>query len=132
MSMTDPIADLLTRIRNANSAKHETVEIPSSKPKVEIVKILKEEGFIKDFKVSKDNKQGIIHVFLKYNRKEESIISGLKRISKPGMRVYVGTDEIPQVMGGVGISILSTPKGMLTGSKAKKEHVGGEILCHVW
>lgn len=132
MSMTDPIADLLTRIRNANSARHETVDIPSSRMKVEIVKILKEEGFIKDFKVSRDNKQGIIRVFLKYNNREEGIISGLKKISKPGMRVYVGTDEIPHVMGGLGIAILSTPKGIMTDSNAKKTHVGGEIVCYVW
>lgn len=132
MSMTDPIADLLTRIRNANTAKHEKVNMPSSKMKVEIVRILKEEGFIKDYKLSKDKRQGTIQVFLKFTPQEEPIISGLKRISKPGRRIYVGKDEIPQVMGGVGIAILSTPKGIFPDFKAKKEKVGGEVLCYVW
>lgn len=130
--MTDPIADLLTRIRNASAAKHEEVEIPSSKMKLEIVKILKEEGFIKNYKLSKDNRQGIIHVFLKFTSDDKPVISGLKRISRPGRRIYVGIDNIPQVMGGVGIAILSTPKGILTDLKARREKVGGEVLCYVW
>jgi len=130
--MTDPIADLLTRIRNASAAKHEEVDIPSSKMKVEIVKILKEEGFIKDYKLSADNRQGIIHVFLKLTTDDKPAISGLKRISRPGRRVYVGIDKIPQVMGGVGIAILSTSKGILTDSRARKERVGGEVICYVW
>jgi small subunit ribosomal protein S8 len=130
--MTDPVADLLTRIRNANMSKHEKVDIPSSKMKVEIVKILKKEGFIKDYKLSKDNRQGMIRVFLKFTSQEEPVITGLKRISKPGRRVYVGVDKIPQVMGGVGIAILSTSKGILTCLKARKEKVGGEVLCYVW
>ncbi|MBI5199529.1 MAG: 30S ribosomal protein S8 [Nitrospirae bacterium] len=132
MSMTDPVADLLTRIRNANTAKHEWVDIPSSKMKLEIVRILKEEGFINDFKLFKDNKQGIVRVNLKFNSEEEPVISGIKRISKPGRRIYVGSDKIPRVMGGVGIAILSTPKGICTGLKAKKEKIGGEVLCYVW
>ncbi|MEK6692531.1 MAG: 30S ribosomal protein S8 [Nitrospirota bacterium] len=132
MSMTDPIADLLTRIRNANTAKHEWVDIPSSKMKLEIVKIMKEEGFIKDYKLSQDNKQGILRVYLRYTSREEPVIAGLRRISKPGRRIYVGSDEIPQVMGGVGIALLSTPRGILTDLKAKKEKVGGEVVCYVW
>ncbi len=132
MSMTDPIADLLTRIRNANTAKHEWVDMPSSKMKLEMVKIMKEEGFIKDYKLSQDNKQGILRVYLRYTSREEPVIAGLRRISKPGRRIYVGSDEIPQVMGGVGIALLSTPRGILTGLKAKKEKVGGEVLCYVW
>jgi small subunit ribosomal protein S8 len=132
MSMTDPIADLLTRIRNANTAKHEWVDIPSSKMKLEMVKIMKEEGFIKDYKLSQDNKQGILRVYLRYTSREEPVIAGLRRISKPGRRIYVGSDEIPQVMGGVGIALLSTPRGILTDLKAKKEKVGGEVLCYVW
>lgn len=132
MSMTDPIADLLTRIRNANTAKHEWVDIPSSKMKLEMVKIMKEEGFIKDYKLSQDNKQGILRVYLRYSSREEPVIAGLRRISKPGRRIYVGSDEIPQVMGGVGIALLSTPRGILTDLKAKKEKVGGEVLCYVW
>lgn len=132
MSMTDPVADLLTRIRNANTAKHEWVDIPSSKMKLEIVRILKEEGFIKDFKLFENKKQGIIQVNLKFTSEEEPVISGIKRISKPGRRIYVGNDKIPQVMGGVGIAILSTPKGICTGFKAKKEKIGGEVLCYVW
>lgn len=132
MSMTDPIADLLTRIRNANSARHEWVDIPSSKMKLEIVRILKEEGFIKDYKLSQDNKQGIIRIYLKFTSGEEPVISGIKRISKPGRRIYVGSDKIPQIMGGVGIAIISTPKGILTDLKARKEKVGGEVICYVW
>jgi len=130
--MTDPIADMLTRIRNANMAKLEKVDIPSSRLKLEITKILKEKGFIKGYKVLKDKKQGIIRISLKYTEDEEKVITGLKRISKPGRRVYVGKKEIPKVMGGYGIAILSTSKGILTDEACRREGVGGEVLCYVW
>src|SRR5512142_2300164 len=130
--MTDPIADMLTRIRNASKAKHEKVDIPSSKLKVEIAKILKDEGFVKNVKLVKDRRQGLIRVYLKYTDEEMPVIQGLKRVSRPGNRVYAGNDRIPKVMAGLGISILSTPKGIQTGKQAKKDNVGGEVLCHVW
>jgi small subunit ribosomal protein S8 len=130
--MTDPIADMLTRIRNASKAKHEKVDIPSSKLKVEIAKILKEEGFIKNVKLVKDRRQGLIRVYLKYTDEETPVIQGLKRISRPGCRVYTGNDAIPKVMAGLGTAILSTPKGIQTGKQAKKDNVGGEVICHVW
>jgi small subunit ribosomal protein S8 len=123
MSMTDPIADMLTRIRNANKMKFE---------KVDIVKILKGEGFIKNYKFLKDRRQGIIRVYLKYTEDERRVLSGLMRISKPGRRVYRGATEFPRVRGGLGIAILSTPKGILTDKQSKKANVGGEILCYVW
>lgn len=132
MSMTDPIADMLTRIRNANKMKFEKVDIPSSKMKAEIVKILKGEGFIKNYKFLKDRRQGIIRVYLKYTEDERRVLSGLTRISKPGLRVYRGVTEFPRVRGGLGIAILSTPKGILTDKQSKKANVGGEILCYVW
>jgi len=130
--MTDPIADMLTRIRNASKAKHEKVDIPSSKLKVEIAKILKDEGFIKNVKLVKDRRQGLIRVYLKYTDEETPVIQGLKRISRPGCRVYTGNDAIPKVMAGLGTAILSTPKGIQTGKQAKKDNVGGEVICHVW
>lgn len=130
--MTDPIADMLTRIRNASKAKMEKVDIPSSKLKVEIAKILKDEGFVKNVKLVKDRRQGLIRVYLKYNEDELPVIQGLKRISKPGCRVYAGAESIPKVMRGLGTVILSTPRGVQTGRQAKKDNVGGEILCHVW
>jgi small subunit ribosomal protein S8 len=130
--MTDPIADMLTRIRNASKAKHEKVDIPSSKLKIEIAKILKEEGFVKNVKLVKDRRQGVIRVYLKYTAEDEPVIQGLKRISRPGCRVYTGNDTIPRVMRGLGTAILSTPKGIQTGKQAKKDNVGGEVLCHVW
>jgi len=129
--MTDPIADMLTRIRNASKAKHEKVDIPSSKLKVEIAKILKDEGFIKNVKLVKDRRQGLIRVYLKYTDEETPVIQGLKRISRPGCRVYTGNDAIPKVMAGLGTAILSTPKGIQTGKQAKKDNVGGEVICHV-
>ncbi len=129
---TDPIADMLTRIRNASKAKHEKVDIPSSKLKVEIAKILKDEGYVKNVKLVKDRRQGLIRVYLKYTDQETPVIQGLKRISRPGCRVYSGNDAIPKVMGGLGTSILSTSKGIQTGKQAKKDNVGGEVLCHVW
>ena len=130
--MTDPIADMLTRIRNASKTKLEKVDIPSSKLKVEIVKILKDEGFVKNVKLVKDRKQGMIRVYLKYSDDELPVIQGIKRISRPGRRTYVASDSIPRVMRGLGVAILSTPKGIQTGKQAKKDNVGGEVICHVW
>ena len=132
MVMTDPIADMLTRIRNANSVYHDKVEMPASKIKQAIAKVLKEEGFIKDFEYVADDKQGIIRVNLKYGPNREKVITGLKRISKPGLRVYAKTDEIPRVLRGLGIAILSTPKGIMTDKQARKEGIGGEVICYVW
>jgi small subunit ribosomal protein S8 len=129
--VSDPIADMITRIRNANRAKLEKIEIPSSKIKLEIARILKEEGYILDFYYKEDNKQGIIIVLLKYSGKQR-IITNLKRISKPGLRVYVNKDDVPEVLGGLGVSILSTSKGIMTGREAKKRHFGGEVLCYIW
>ncbi|MFA5523678.1 MAG: 30S ribosomal protein S8 [Tissierellales bacterium] len=130
--MTDPIADMLTRIRNGNNAKHETVDIPASNMKKSLAKILLEEGFIKGYDVIEDAKQGILRVQLKYGKENEKIISGLKRISKPGLRVYVKSDEIPRVLGGLGIAVLSTSKGIITDKTARKESVGGEVICYIW
>ena len=130
--MTDPIADMLTRIRNANMAKLEKVDIPASKMKIELTKILKEKGFIKSFKVLRDKKQGMIRVSMKYLDGNEKVITGLKRISKPGRRVYVDKTEIPKVMGGFGIAILSTSSGILTDEACRRNGVGGEVLCNVW
>ncbi len=130
--MTDPIADMLTRIRNASKAKHEKVDIPSSKLKVEIAKILKDEGYVKNVKLVKDRRQGVIRVYLKYTEDELPVIQGLKRVSRPGCRVYTGNATIPKVRAGLGTAILSTPKGIQTGKQAKKDNVGGEVLCHVW
>jgi len=130
--MTDPIADMLTRIRNGSKAKLEKVDIPSSKLKLEIAKILKDEGYIKNLKMVKDRRQGVIRVYLKYTDEEVPVIKGIKRISKPGCRMYAGNDAIPKVLAGLGVAILSTPKGIQTGKQAKKDNVGGEVLCHVW
>ncbi|HAK59767.1 MAG TPA: 30S ribosomal protein S8 [Nitrospiraceae bacterium] len=130
--MTDPIADMLTRIRNASRMKLEKVDMPSSKLKMELAKVLKDEGYIKSVKLVKDRKQGIIRIYLKYADEEMPVIQGLKRISKPSCRVYVGADAVPRVMGGLGVAILSTPKGILAGRRAKKDKVGGEVICHVW
>jgi small subunit ribosomal protein S8 len=129
--LTDPIADMLTRIRNAIRVKAEKVDIPISKIKLEIAKILKEEGFIRAYKILKDRKQGVLRVIPKY-LDNESVISGLKRVSKPGRRVYVGSKEIPRVMGGLGIAILTTPKGILSDKICRRESVGGEVICYVW
>jgi small subunit ribosomal protein S8 len=130
--MTDPIADMLTRIRNASKAKLEKVDIPSSKLKLEIAKILKDEGYIKNLKMVKDRRQGVIRVYLKYTDEEAPVIQGIRRVSRPGNRVYVGNDRIPRVLAGLGTAILSTPKGVQTGKQARKNNVGGEVLCHVW
>jgi small subunit ribosomal protein S8 len=132
MVMTDPIADMLTRIRNGNHAKHESVDIPASNIKKEIANILLSEGYIKGFDVIEDGKQGILRVTLKYTEDKERVITGIKRISKPGLRVYVKQDEVPRVLGGLGIAILSTSKGIQTGKAAKQQGVGGEVICYVW
>ncbi len=129
--LTDPIADMLTRIRNALLIRTEKVDIPASKMRVEIAKILKEEGFIKSYKIIKDKKQGILRIALKYTG-NEATISGLKRVSTPGRRVYVGKGEVPSVMGGVGVAIITTSRGLLTDTKCRQEGVGGEVLCYVW
>ena len=132
MTMTDPIADMLTRIRNANTMKHEVVEIPSSKIKFAIADILKKEGFIRDFEFKKDNKQGILRIFLKYGPNREHVLTGLKRISKPGLRVYANKDELPKVLGGLGIAVISTSQGIMTDRAARKAGIGGEVLCYIW
>ena len=132
MTMTDPIADMLTRIRNANVVKHETVDVPASNMKKELSRILLEEGFIRGYDVIEDGKQGIIRIQLKYGQSGERVISGLKRISKPGMRVYASNHEVPKVLNGLGISVISTSKGILTDKQARKENVGGEVICYVW
>jgi small subunit ribosomal protein S8 len=132
MSMTDPIADLLTRVRNAMMAKHDNVDVPASRMKVEIVKILKDEGYIDDFTVRDNERQGVITVQLKYQSDGSRTIVGLERVSRPGRRVYRGKDEIPSVLNGLGITILSTSRGVLTGSTCRKLGVGGEVLCNVW
>lgn len=132
MIVTDPIADLLTRIRNANQMRYKEVVVPSSKMKLEIVKILKDEGYITDYKVEKNEVQDNIVITLKYGKNKERVISGLKRISKPGLRVYAKAEEIPTVLSGLGISIVSTSKGIMTGKQAKKENLGGEVLAYVW
>ncbi|AEV70329.1 30S ribosomal protein S8 [Acetivibrio clariflavus] len=132
MQVTDTIADMLTRIRNASSAKHATVDIPASNVKRSIANILLEEGFIKGFEEIDDGKQGILRVSLKYTANKQNVITGIKRISKPGLRVYAGKDEIPKVLGGLGIAIISTSKGIMTDKKARKEGVGGEVLAFVW
>ncbi len=131
MVMTDPIADMLTRIRNATIVKDKVVEIPFSKIKLELAKILKEEGYILDHEFVEDGSQGRIRVYLKYNGKE-NVITGLKRISKPGLRVYAQKEEIPKVLGGLGIAVLSTSKGIITDRKARIEGIGGEVICYVW
>jgi small subunit ribosomal protein S8 len=132
MSMTDPLADMFTRIRNGSKEKFEKMDVPSSKLKREIIKILKDEGFIKNFKIITDDHQHeMIRIFLKYDANKQGVIH-IRRVSKPSRRVYVGTDRIPSVMSGLGISILSTPKGIMTDESARKAHVGGEVLCYVW
>jgi len=132
MSMTDPIADLLTRIRNGHLAKHETVEIPASRMKLEIVKILAAEGFVAGYESVDQPPQGVIRVQLKYDKQGKQAISGLERVSTPGRRVYCGKDEMPQVLSGLGVAIVSTSKGVMTGAECRKQGVGGEVLCSVW
>ena len=132
MQITDPIADMLTRIRNANTAKHETVDIPASNMKKAIAEILNDEGYIKGFQIIEDGKQGVIRVTLKYGANKEKVISGIKRISKPGLRMYAPADELPRVLKGLGIAIISTSKGIMTDREARKLHIGGEVLAFVW
>lgn len=132
MITSDPISDMLTRIRNANQVRHEKVEIPGSNIKRSIAEILKNEGYVRDAEFVQDTNQGVIRVFLKYGKGQERVITGLKRISKPGLRVYVDHDNIPRVLGGLGVAILSTSKGVMTDREARQQGIGGEVLCYVW
>ncbi|SFE40986.1 SSU ribosomal protein S8P [Lentibacillus persicus] len=132
MVMTDPIADMLTRIRNANMVRHEKLELPASNVKKEIADILKREGFVRDYEFVEDDKQGILRIFLKYGANEERVITGIKRISKPGLRVYAKADEVPRVLNGLGIAVVSTSHGVLSDKEARKQAVGGEVLAYVW
>ena len=132
MSMTDPIADMLTRIRNASRAEHEKVDIPASKLKARVAGILKDEGFIRNYRLIDDTKQGTLRVYLKYGAGNEQMISGLRRVSKPGRRVYMAHDKVPSILAGMGIAIVSTSKGVLTDREARKERIGGEVLAYVW
>jgi len=132
MVVSDPIADLLTRIRNANTANHDRVEVPGSKMKKAIVQILKDEGFVRDFEWMDNGHQGVIRVYLKYGPNKTKVISGLRRISKPGLRVYAKRDQVPKVLGGLGVAILSTSKGVMTDKKARQEGLGGEVLAYIW
>ena len=132
MNTTDPIADMLTRIRNANSSKHKTVDIPASNMKKAIAKILFEEGYIKSFEEIKDDTQGVIRITIKYDEKGARVIDGIKRISKPGLRVYASKDELPQVLNGLGIALISTSKGIMTDKEAREQGIGGEVLAYVW
>ena len=132
MQITDPVADMLTRIRNANSAKHDTVDVPASNLKKAMAQILQDEGYIKSYSVEDNGNQGVIHISLKYLGNKEKVITGLRRVSKPGLRVYAGADELPQVLRGLGIAIISTSKGVMTDKEARKLHIGGEVLAFVW
>lgn len=132
MSMSDPIADLLTRIRNANRANHEKVDIPFSKMKQEIVRLIKDEGFVKNYKLLEDKRQGTIRIFMKYGPNRERVIKDMQRVSKPGCRIYTSADRIPRVLGGLGVAILSTSKGIMTDRQARRASVGGEVLCYLW
>ena len=132
MQITDSVADMLTRIRNAKSAKHDTVDVPASNMKKAIAQILVDEGYIKDYTVKEDGKQGVITITLKYGPNKSQVITGLRRVSKPGLRIYTSCEDMPQVMKGLGIAILSTPKGVMTDKDARKAHVGGEVLAFVW
>ena len=132
MQITDPIADMLTRIRNANTAKHETVDVPASNMKKAIAEILNEEGYIAGYQMIEDGKQGVIRIALKYGPNKEKVISGLKRVSKPGLRIYAGAEELPRVLKGLGIAIVSTSKGIMTDRAARKQNIGGEVLAFVW
>lgn len=132
MTMTDPIADMLTRVRNANTVRHENVDVPASNIKKELARILLEEGFIKGYDVIEDGKQGLIRLQLKYGKNGEKVITGIKRISKPGMRVYADSHSVPKVLNGLGISIISTSKGILTDKQARELGIGGEVICYVW
>jgi small subunit ribosomal protein S8 len=132
MGLTDPLADMLTRIRNAGGARFDKVDIPASQMKISLARILKEEGYIKNFKIIKDKKQGLLRVYLKYDAINKPLINGLKRVSKPSRRVYASKDNIPQVLGGLGIAVVSTSKGILTDREARRNGIGGEVLCTIW
>ena len=132
MTMTDPIADMLTRIRNANTALHSSVEVPASRIKTALAQILQEEGFVSGYEVIDDKKQGIIRIKLRYNNGKERVVTGLKRISKPGLRVYARKDEIPRVLGGLGVAVISTSQGVMVDKKARAQGLGGEVLCYIW
>ncbi|MHB1653517.1 MAG: 30S ribosomal protein S8 [Desulfitobacteriaceae bacterium] len=132
MSMSDPIADFLTRIRNAGMVYHDKVEIPASRVKRDIAELMKAEGLIKDVETVQDDKQGVLRLYLKYGPNRERVITGLKRISRPGLRVYAKKDEIPKVLGGLGVAVISTSKGIMTDKQARKESLGGEVLCYIW
>ncbi|MGP4062998.1 30S ribosomal protein S8 [Halobacillus litoralis] len=132
MTMTDPIADMLTRIRNANMVRHEKLELPASNVKKEIANILKREGFVRDYEFVEDNKQGVLRIFLKYGQNNERVITGVKRISKPGLRVYANAEELPKVLNGLGVAVVSTSKGVLTDKEAREQAIGGEVLAYVW
>ena len=132
MQITDPIADMLTRIRNANMVGHESVDVPASKMKKSIAEILLNEGYIKGYDLIEDNKQGIIRIQMKYGQNKERVITGIKKISKPGLRVYAKTEDIPRVLGGLGIAIVSTSAGVITDKEARKKNIGGEVICYVW
>ncbi|RJQ07297.1 MAG: 30S ribosomal protein S8 [Bacillota bacterium] len=132
MSMTDPIADMLTRIRNSNTARHDRVDIPGSKIKRSIAEVLKREGYIRDYAWIDDGRQGTIRIYLRYGPSKESVINGLKRISRPGLRIYAKKEDVPRVLGGLGIAILSTPTGIVTDREAREKGIGGEVICYVW
>jgi len=130
--VTNPIGDLLARIRNGSLAEHEKIDVPASKLKVRVVEILKQEGFVKNFRLIEDKKQGVLRVYLKYGPGQERVITGLRRVSKPGRRLYVSADKVPSVLGGMGVAILSTSRGVMTDRDSRKAQVGGEVLCYVW
>lgn len=132
MSMTDPLADMLSRIRNAGRAGHDKVDIPASRMKIALARIFKEEGFIKNYKVIKDNRQGILRVYLRYDDEQKPLIQRIERVSRPGLRVYVGHEDLPKVQGGLGVAVISTSKGVITDRQARKLKVGGEVLCQIW
>lgn len=132
MAITDPIADMLTRIRNASSANHPSADIPGSKLKLELARIFKEEGYVRDYEFIADNKQGTIRVYLRYGPQKERVITGIRRISKPGRRIYANKDQVPKVLGGLGVAVISTSQGIISDKEARKRGVGGEVLCYVW
>ncbi|GAK04743.1 SSU ribosomal protein S8p [Geomicrobium sp. JCM 19037] len=132
MVMTDPVADMLTRIRNANTVRHDKLELPASNVKREVAEILKREGFVRDVEFVDDKKQGVLRIFLKYGEQNERVITGLKRISKPGLRVYAKSEEIPRVLSGLGIAVISTSQGVMTDKEARQKNIGGEVLAYVW
>ncbi len=132
MSMTDPLADMLSRIRNAGRAGHDKVDIPASRMKIALARIFKEEGFIKNYKVIKDNRQGILRVYIRYDDEQKPLIQRIERVSRPGLRVYVGHEDLPKVQGGLGVAVISTSKGVITDRQARKLKVGGEVLCRIW